>query len=168
MSPLKGSAAAAIVATAFAVPFAASASASAASGQSVAVGKFNRSLVGASVFRQTGTTVSVNGLYGRLPGRLPANRSFFTVAYANRQCDPAQAFPVGPFTTNRYGVGSLSTTVSGMAGLVAGTRSVSVRRGDDATDIDQDGLIGPTDVVAVPGQPGIGLIECDANPLRTG
>lgn len=163
MTPPKVLAAAILAAAALAVPSAAQAdgpSDARARPQAVAVGVFSANLNGVSVFRQTDTTVKVNGFYFGLP----ANRSFFTVAYANNVCDPAQAFPVGPFYTNARGFGRLSTSVPAPAGIVAGTDSISVRRGDDATDIDRDTLVGPTDVVAVPGQPSIGLVECDSGP----
>ena len=140
---------------------AAPAVASANDGPNLALGKFSRNLLGASAFAQSGTNIAVNGAYFFLR----PNRSYFTVIYANGNCDPAQAFPVGPFTTDQWGRGVLSTSVTGAASLVAGTKSVSVRRGDDNTDIDKDGKTGPTDVVAVPGKPGIGLIECDGAPV---
>lgn len=150
----------ALAGTVAAVP----ATAQATGPDAVKVGAFNRNLIGASVFRQTGTAITVNGAYVRLAPR----SSFFTVIYANGNCDPAQAFPVGPFQTNRYGIGTLRMTVSGAAGLVAGSKSISVRNGDDSTDRDGDGLTGPTDVVAVAGQPSVGLVECDPALAGTG
>lgn len=51
---------------------------------------------------------------------------------------------------------------------VAGTMSVSVRMADTAADLDQDGRTGPTDVVAVAGQPAIGLVDCDTTPIVVG
>ncbi len=121
---------------------------------------FSRNLLGASSFAQSGTSIRVTGLYSGLK----PNRAYFTVVYGNGICDPAQAFPVGPFWTNQNGIATLDTTVTAPAGLVSGTMSMSVRRGDNQTDIDHDGKKGPTDVVAVPGQPSIGLIECNGHP----
>lgn len=129
----------------------------------VATGVFYHRLLGISRFRASadGTQVTVHGRYALLA----PNSSYFTVIYANAVCDPAQAFPVGPFTTDSRGIGRLDTTVpTKIPGLVAGTRSVSVRIGDTAADLDGDGKTGPTDVVAVPGQPSIGLVECDSVP----
>lgn len=125
----------------------------------VAIGDFYHRLLGTSLISQAGTNAQV---YGRYAG-LGRNRAYFTVAYGNTNCDPAQAFPIGPFYTDARGRATFAASVP-LAVDLGGTGSVSVRRGDNATDIDGDGLTGPTDVVAVPGQPGIGLIECDSNP----
>ncbi|MDQ6849145.1 MAG: hypothetical protein M3070_04015 [Actinomycetota bacterium] len=121
---------------------------------------FYRNLLGYSRFSQDGSAITVTGLYRGLRPQ----HAYFTVVYSNGNCDPAQAFPVGPFYTDGKGRGALNTTVTGAAGLVAGTMSMSVRRGDNNSDIDHDKLLGPTDVVAVPGKPRIGLIECQGNP----
>ena len=141
--------------------FVVAAPASAAQGD-VAIGTFySRDVVGVSVFKQQATTIQVVGRYAGLR----PNHAYFTVIYANNVCDPAQAFPIGPFWTNRYGLGSINQSVANPNGVsVGGTMSVSVRRGDNQSDIDGDGLLGPTDVVAVPGQPSIGLIHCDTAP----
>lgn len=127
-----------------------------------AVGQFSRHLFGYSKFVQSGTTIRVTGGYFFLT----PNKAYFTVIYGNKKCDPAQAFPVGPFTTNQYGFAILDTTVTApTAGFVAGTMSVSVRRGDNKNDVDGDGITGPSDVIAVPGKPFIGLQECDRAPV---
>ncbi len=128
----------------------------------VVVGTFHKKLAGTSAFVVTpdATTALVYGAYAKL-GR---NRAYFTVAYGNAVCDPAQEFPVGPFTTDAKGRGTLAAAVPLNGVSLAGSGSVSVRIGDDATDQDKDGKTGPTDVVAVPGQPKIGLVECDKHP----
>ncbi len=83
----------------------------------------------------------------------------------NTVCDPAQAFPLGPFTTDRCGCARFTTTAPAPAAVDVGNAgTVSVRIGDDATDQDGDGFTGPIDVVAVPGQPSIGLVECSTRP----
>lgn len=125
---------------------------------------FTHNLLGISHFTQRGATVRVRGAYALLA---PVS-AYFTVVYGNTVCDPAQAFPIGPFYTNAQGFGRISqSATTTIPGLVAGTMSISVRRGDDSTDIDGDGLFGPTDVVAVPGTPSIGLIECNSAPTLT-
>lgn len=130
---------------------------------STASATFSANLTGTSQFVQTGTSVTVTGSYSRLkPGH-----SYFTVVYGNGNCDPAAAFPVGPFVANSFGVATLSTTLTAPAGLVAGTMSMSVRRGDSQMDRDHDGLLGPSDVVAIPGHPKVGLIECNYHPVVT-
>lgn len=128
----------------------------------VVVGTFHKKLLGTSAFIVTpdGTTALVYGAYSRLA----KNRAYFTVAYGNGVCDPAQAFPVGPFTTDNRGRATLAAAVPLNGVSLAGSGSVSVRIGDDATDQDGDGKTGPTDVVAVPGMPKIGLVECDRSP----
>lgn len=74
--------------------------------------------------------------------------------------------------TNSRGRARLAASVPRPAGVDFGaTGSVSVRIADtdrrgNPTDQDKDGLTGPTDVVAVPGKPRIGLVECDRRPLR--
>lgn len=124
-------------------------------------GTFSRNLAGASSFVQTGSNVAVYGLYAGLK----RNTSYFTVVYGNGNCDPAQAFPVGPFVTDKLGRAALAASVALPAVVDLGlTGSVSVRRGDTNADLDGDGLTGPTDVVAVPGTPSIGLVECDRSP----
>jgi hypothetical protein len=141
--------------------FTMAASASAAQGD-VAVGSFHsRDVTGYSVFKQQATTIQVVGKYTGLK----PNRPYFTVIYSNNICDPAQAFPIGPFFTDHHGNGWINQSVANPNGIsVGGTMSVSVRRGDNQSDIDHDGLLGPTDVVAVPGNPPIGLIHCDGRP----
>jgi hypothetical protein len=124
---------------------------------------FYRGLLGESTFVQGSGQIAISGRYTHL---IPGN-SYFTVIYANGNCDPAQAFPVGPFTADANGNAALDTTVP-TAVLVSGTKSMSVRRADTQYDEDGDGKTGPTDVVAVPGQPSIGLVECDATPQVTG
>lgn len=125
---------------------------------------FYHNLFGVSRFTQRGSTVRVRGAYAFLK----PSSAYFTVVYGNSICDPAQAFPIGPFYTNTQGFGTINqSATTTIPNLVAGTMSISVRRGDDSTDIDGDGLFGPTDVVAVPGNPSIGLIECNGAPTVT-
>lgn len=124
---------------------------------------FSANLTGTSSFSQVGTVVTVAGSYSGLkPGH-----SYFTVVYGNGNCDPAAAFPVGPFVANAAGAATLSATLTAPAGLVAGTMSMSVRRGDSQMDRDHDGKLGPSDVVAIPGHPKVGLIECNYHPVVT-
>ena len=131
-----------------------------------ALGTFNGNASGNSVFVQSGNTVRLIGVYSDLvPGQ-----AYFSVIYGNGQCDPAQAFPVGPFTANGRGNASANLTATLPANVtVSGTMSISIRRGDVRkgvnTDQDGDGKTGPTDVVAVPGKPGVGLVDCDYAPL---
>jgi hypothetical protein len=142
-------------------PLVAALAPSGASTPNAAVGVFHTNLIGTSIFTQTSpTTVRLQGSYTHLIPGAP----YFSVIYANKNCDPAQAFPIGPFFANAHGNAQVDLTVTGPA-PVSGTMSVSVRHGDDATDQDHDGKLGPTDVVAVPGQPSIGLVECDNAPL---
>ncbi len=125
---------------------------------------FSQNLLGVSRFTQHGSSVSVKGLYS---GLTPGN-SYYTVVYGNSNCDPAQAFPVGYFTAGRRGFTGFSmTTTTTIPNLVSGTMSMSVRMADTAADLDQDGLTGPTDVVAVAGTPSIGLVECNSHPTVT-
>lgn len=135
----------------------------------IAVGNFySRSVVGASVFTAVpNQQVLVYGTYRNLtPGQ-----SYFTVIYGNKVCDPAQAFPVGPFTADANGRGVLFSLVPLPAVVDVGlTGSVSVRFADadaagNPTDVDNDGLTGTTDVIAVAGQPSIGLVRCDTRPF---
>ena len=127
----------------------------------LAIGTFHRNLYGTSVFVAAGSSVNVYGTYAGLK----RNSAYFTVMYGNKICAPAQAFPVGPFITDANGFATLAANVTLPAAVDVGAPgSVSVRRGDDATDQDGDGKTGPSDVVAVPGKPGIGLVECDSNP----
>ena len=151
LAVLIGSSAAAFTCTSQAV-------ATSSGGDATAV--FNRNLVGHSDFQQSGSTYHVTGQYAGLV----AGNSYFTVIYGNANCDPAQAFPVGPFTAGQLGTSSLDTTVVS-AVPVRGTRSMSVRMADTSADLDGDGKTGPSDVVAVAGQPQIGLIECDTTPV---
>lgn len=128
----------------------------------VALGTFTRQLTGSSEFVQSGSNIDV---YGQYRG-LDKSRAFFTVIYANKNCDPAQAFPVGPFTTDSHGRALFAAQVPGNGVQVSGTMSVSVRYADtdrngNFTDQDGDNKTGPTDVVAVPGSPTIGLRECN-------
>ncbi len=133
------------------------------SGNATATAVFYKNLLGYSKFTQSGTSITVDGSYTRLR----PNRSYFTVIYGNKNCDPAQAFPVGPFTTDGKGRATLNMTVAATV-PVSGTQSMSVRRGDNNTDIDNDGKLGPSDVVAVPGSPSVGLIECNRHPWVAG
>lgn len=127
-----------------------------------ALATFNRGLQGASLFTQQSGAINVRGGYRNLlPGQ-----SYFTVIYANNNCDPAQAFPVGPFTADNNGYASLNTTVATTV-PVSGTMSMSVRRADSSIDEDRDGKAGITDVIAVAGQPAIGLVECNSHPYVT-
>ena len=123
---------------------------------------FQRKLNGRSQF--VSTNAGALEVYGQYAG-LPANSPFFTVIYGNGNCDPAQAFPVGPFYTDANGRATFAANVPLPATVNVGqTGSASVRMGDTLMDIDKDGKVGPTDVVAVPGTPSIGLVECDYNP----
>ncbi len=125
---------------------------------------FYRGLLGESTFVQGTGQISVIGRYTHL---IPGN-SYYTVIYANNDCDPAQALPVGPFTADGAGNSSLTATVA-TAVPVAGTESMSVRRAATQYDVKANGQPYPAGaVVAVPGQPSIGLIECDATPLVSG
>lgn len=150
---------------AFNTPLVAAVSSSGATTPDAAIGVFHTNLIGTSIFTQiSATSIRLQGSYQRLIPGAP----YFSVLYGNTTCDPAQAFPVGPFFADRRGQVQVSITVTGTK-IVATTGSISVRHGDDATDQDKDGKLGPTDVVAVPGQPSIGLVECDNAPLlRTG
>ena len=153
-------AAIAVLLTTGALGLATASSASAAQGD-LAVGTFTHNVLGYSVFEQPdNASIRTVGQYLFLrPGQ-----SYFTVIYANGNCDPAQAFPVGPFVADKYGRGRINVLTPSTV-PVGGTGSISVRRGDNASDIDGDGKTGPSDVVAVPGKPYIGLIECDRHPV---
>jgi len=150
----------------FDTPGVAALTSSGASTPDAAVGVFHTNLLGVSVFTQAGVgQIRVQGSYSRLVPGAP----YFTVIYGNTICDPAQAFPVGPFYASSRGTLRVDTTVASPIAPVRGTGSVSVRHGDTAADLDGDGKVGPTDVVAVAGQPSVGLVECDNAPLgRTG
>lgn len=120
-----------------------------------------------SITAADATDLKVVGAYGGL-GR---SKPFFTVIYGNTNCDPAQAIVFGPFYSDAQGRATVNVTVpvpaavGTAAAALAGAGSVSVRIGDTAADIDRDGKTGPTDVVAVPGTPAIGLVECNDQPV---
>lgn len=152
-------------AVAFGTPVVAALAPSGATTPNAATGVFHTNLLGVSIFTQASpTTIRLQGSYSRLIAGAP----YFSVIYGNTNCDPAQAFVIGPFFADRHGRANVDITMAG-TNIVAGTGSISVRHGDDATDQDRDGKTGPTDVVAIPGQPSVGLVECDNAPLiRTG
>ncbi len=140
------------------------------------VGAFDSTHVGGtSTFLQTPvdgsgrSRVYVTGSYAGLDRFRP----YFTSAYGNDDCDPAQAFPVGPFVSDGSGkailAGGVASDFNGTTADIAGARSVSIRIGDQDkdgryTDQDHDGIFGGGDVVAVPGKPRIGLVRCDSSP----
>lgn len=133
----------------------------AAPADSAAIGLF-KNPDGVSVFTEQGDSIRAQGRYSELKPRSP----YFTVVYANRTCDPAQAFPVGPFITDRRGRGYLDQTAANPTGVnVGAAQSISIRIGDTAADLDGDKKTGPTDVVAVAGQPSVGLVQCDTSPF---
>lgn len=135
------------------------------------IGHFKTAKVsGYSHFYTKGSQVRViSNLTNLTPGQ-----GYFTVVYANKNCDPAQAIPTGPVVADASGKATLETTVNGPAAGLKGAGSVSVRFADDGNvgapagnDVDGDGIVGPIDVVAVPGQPSVGLLICDSNPSIT-
>lgn len=133
-------------------------------GGDAVLGYFTQNLRGYSLFTQDPTTqtITVKGAYRGLAPNSP----YFTVVYGNRNCDPAKAFPIGPFFSNARGRATVNlTSTPAPFDLGSGTMSASVRIGDTAADIDKDGKLGPTDVVAVAGQPSIGLVECNTSPF---
>ena len=146
---------------------------SGAAPQTAAIGLFSQNLRGVSTFVEEGSTIHLRGAYAGLNPK----RSYFSVLYGNGNCDPAQAFPVGPFRVRGNGAGGADVVAPNPAAAgmplidVAKTGSISVRIGDtdrkgNPTDQDGDGNYGATDVVAVAGQPSIGLVECDTSPFR--
>ena len=135
------------------------------------------SLKGTSHFIEKGKSVTVHVVdFGLTP-----NRAYFTVLYGNNNCDPAQAFPIGPFMSDAFGRITGHLTVQDTTGLTGGVvaatggangslGSISTRIGDtdqsgNPTDQDLDGKFGASDVVAVPGMPAIGLVQCDSAPV---
>ena len=132
-----------------------------------AIGLFQGKPTGISLFTNDGSNIDLRGVQSNLNNR----RSYFSVIYGNGNCDPAQAFPVAIGSPNRQGVVRFSTSAPNPNGImVGGTGSVSVRIADtdangNPTDQDGDGIKGAGDVVAVPGNPSVGLVQCDQSPF---
>lgn len=138
------------------------ASATPPSARTLVIGSFNGPTVsGQSFFRTDGAGQSYVVSYLR---KLTPGSAYFTVAYGNTDCDPAQAAPAGPVFADRSGRATLVTTISTGAADIAASGSVSVRMADTAADIDGDGIKGSIDVVAKVGEPEVGLIQCDTSP----
>ena len=132
-----------------------------------AIGLFQGKPTGVSLFTNDGSNIDLRGVQSNLNNR----RTYFSVIYGNGNCDPAQAFPISIGSPNRQGVVRFNTSAPNPKAIpVGGIGSVSVRfAATDAqgnpTDQDGDGKTGPTDVVAVAGQPSIGLVQCDQSPF---
>jgi hypothetical protein len=107
-------------------------------------------LHGYSYFTESAAGIRVQGKYSGLQNHQP----YFTVIYGDNNCDPVSAFPIGPFYSNTAGQAHVDKTFPNPKGIqVSTTGSVSVRHSTPQGK-----------VIAVPGKPSIGLVECDSHP----